>query len=206
MMWPKNHSRLGADGLRQLLLFFILMSYFTSGYAAVPTAAEMLQNIADQLPNIMKLVTAIAYVMGMFFIINGILKLKQYGEQRTMMSGEHHLSRPIIALVIGTALLYLPSAVQVGMSTFWANPNPYGYLDNQDPWLQTINSALIVFQLFGVISFIRGLVIISHLAGHGGNQPGTLAKGLVHIVAGIFCINIYQFTQMVAATLGISFW
>jgi hypothetical protein len=119
-----------------------------------------------------------------------------------MMSQEHHLTRPIVMIVIGSLLLYLPSAVRIGMSTFWTDPNPYGYLDQQNSWEQFINVVYIVIQFIGVLAFIRGLVILSHLGGHGGHQ-GQLSKGLTHIIGGIFCVNIYQFVQVIMITLGL---
>lgn len=169
--------------------------------STILTASDMLANIASQVPVLMQLVTALAYVMGMYLIISGIIKLKHVGESRTMMSQEHSIKAPIIFLVVGAMLLYLPSAVQVGMTTFWANPSPYGYVQQTDQWSQVINDVYLVVQLFGTIAFIRGMVILSHLSGHG--QPGTFAKGVTHIIGGLFCINIYQLVQVVLITLGI---
>jgi intracellular multiplication protein IcmC len=166
------------------------------------SAVDMLKNIFKQIPYLMRLVTAVSYVMGMYFIFVGIFKLKQYGESRTMMSQDHQLKGPLIFITVGAMLLYLPTSVQVGMSSFWAEPNPYGYLQQTDEWSQFINGCYTIVQLFGVIAFIRGMVILSHLGGHGG-QPGTLGKGLTHIIGGIFCINVYQFVQIVMLTLGI---
>lgn len=113
-----------------LLLVFAVCGYVAPAYSApvtIPTAAEMLQNISDQLPLIMRLTTAIAYVMGLYFVFYGLLKLKQFGEARTQMSQEHHLKEPLIMLVVGALLLYLPSSVEVGLSTFWSTPSPYGF-------------------------------------------------------------------------------
>lgn len=169
------------------------------------TPQSVLANIRDQLPNLMRLVTAVAYVLGMVFIFNGLLKLKEYGEARTQMSREHRLSQPLIFLGVGAALLYLPTSVQVGLSTFWAEPNPYAYLDKSaDPWFDVIKICFTIIQFVGVIAFIRGLVILTRLGGYGGGH-GELGKGLTHIIGGILCINIYQFVQVIMMTLGIPF-
>lgn len=168
------------------------------------TAQSMLTRIGDIVPNFTYLVTAIAYVLGMVFVISGVMKLKHLGESRTMMSREHSPVPPLILIGIGAALLYLPTTVRVGMNTFWATPSPYSYNENTDEWSQYLNICFSVVQLLGVIAFIRGLVILSRLGDHGG-QPGTFTKGLTHIIGGIFCINIYQFIQMINLTLGIQF-
>lgn len=165
------------------------------------SAQDMVNRIADQLPSLMRMVTAIGYVIGMYLILMGLLKLKEYGEQRTMMSSQHHLREPLGYLIIGALLLYLPSSVQVGMSTFWADPNPYGFLEEQDQWTSFFNNCFMIIQLFGTIAFIRGLVILSK-AGHGGGQ-NEFAKGLTHVIGGILCINIYQLIKVILFTLGI---
>ena len=166
------------------------------------SAADMLVNISKQIPQLMKLITALAYVLGMILIIRGILQLKHLGESRTMMSQEHGIMGPLIYIGAGSFLLYLPTAVNIGMSTFWTNPCPYCYPVDQDQWTQFLNVCYSVVQLFGVIAFIRGLIILTHLGGRGGGQD-TLSKAITHIIGGIFCINIYQFVQVILFTLGI---
>lgn len=166
------------------------------------SAQDMINRITEQLPSIMRMVTAIAYVLGMYFIFFSLMKFKEFGEQRTMMSSQHHLKEPVTYMIVGALLLYLPTSVQIGMSTFWADPAPYGYLEDQDQWSQFINNCFMVVQLFGVIAFIRGLVILSHTGSSHGGQ-GQFGKGLTHIIGGLFCINIYQLIKVVLWTLGI---
>lgn len=191
-----------------LLIFSGCMMPVFAADATTPTTAikvvsaqDVITNIATQIPMLMTLVTAIGYVMGFFFIFYGILKLKEFGEARTQMSTERHLKAPLIYLIVGALLLYLPSTVQVGLSTFWSEPSPYGYLQQADQWANFTKDIFLVIQLFGTIAFIRGLVILSHMAGHA--QHGTFSKGILHVIGGLFCINIYQLVQVVLITLGI---
>ena len=190
------------------IFYFIFSFISTPAYAAANIDVSslnlitMLQNLSTQIPMLMRLITAFAYVLGMIFIFIALVKLKHFGESRTMMSQEHGMMGPIIYFVIGTALLYLPSSVQVGMSTFWRDPSPYAYETvGTDQWSLFMGDIFLIVQLIGTISFIRGLVILSKLGGHGGQEG--LGKGITHIIAGIFCINIYQFVQVVASTFGI---
>lgn len=166
-----------------------------------PTPQTMILNFATQLPSLFRMVTAFAYVLGFWFVIHGIMLLKHAGEMRTQMSHEHHLSKPIAYIAAGTALIYIPSTVQVGLSTFWTNPNPYGYLQMQGQWFQFINVLFMIVQFVGVIAVIRGLIILKDFGGHG--QQGGIGKGLTHIIGGLFCINIYQFVQVVFASFGL---
>ncbi len=165
-------------------------------------AASFITNLAKSIPNLMQLVTATAYVMGMFFVINGLFHLKKYGEQRSH-SGDASLKGPLVYLFVGAALLYLPSTVRVGFSTFWTHPYPYQYdTDQRGAWAELIKASFMIIQLIGTISFIRGLVLFTQMSG-SGQQPGTFGKALAHIIAGIFCIDLYDFLKTVFNTLAL---
>lgn len=204
MLPTHSKSKLTSNACCFLLLFaaalFVVPAYAQD--VSQLSAQTMIINIAKQIPSLMRMITAIAYVMGMMFIINGVIKMKHLGESRTMMSQEHSVKGPLIMIATGGFLLYLPTSVQVGMSTFWTDPNPYGYLQQYDQWTAFLNDCYLIVQLVGTISFIRGLVILSHLGGHGG-QPGTFGRGMTHIIGGILAINIYQFVQVILNTLSI---
>lgn len=185
-----------------LLSFYSLPGFSQETTIGSPTPQQMLANIATQVPNLMRMVTAAAYVMGVYFMVMGLFKLKQYGESRTMMSHERELKGPLIYLAVGALLIYLPTSISIGLSSFWVNPNPYAYLQEENQWNELVNVAFLIIQFIGTIAFIRGLVILTHLGGQGG-QPEKLGKALTHIIGGILCINLYQFVQVIMATLGI---
>jgi len=190
--------------LTEAILLFVFLIYANTAYAAfVPNAGTMLQNLTVAVPQLMRLVTALAYVMGLFMLIKGVYALKQYGESKSMMSTEHSLKGPMLFIFVGTMLLYLPTSIQVGTSSFWANSTPLVYIPDAatNSWSTFINDIFMVIQLVGVISFVRGMVKLTHLSGSHG-QPGTLGTAMAHIIAGILCINMYQFLQVIFNTLG----
>lgn len=192
---------------KDLLIFVILsfLFYFSPAYAVgnEPNAGNIINNLADQMPNLMRLVTAISYVLGMFMVFKGLMEFKKFGEQRTMMSSSHELKRPLIFLVVGTALLYFPTTVNVGISTFWQYPSPLAYdTENGGEYTQIWKNALLIIQLIGAIAFIRGLLIMTQLAGHGGGQ-NVFGKAMAYIVGGIMCINMYGLLQIIWNTLGV---
>ncbi|HEU5282024.1 MAG TPA: hypothetical protein VFU82_08615 [Gammaproteobacteria bacterium] len=198
------NSRLSQVGAALVLAAMTgpLFAADATNYVTSLSAQDMITNIATQLPQLMRFVTAFAYVMGMYLIFGAIMKLKQFGESRTMMSQSHELKGPLFMLVAGSLLLYLPTSVQVGLSTFWADPSPYGYLEDTDEWSGFMNNVYMVVQLVGVIAFVRGLVILSRLGERGG-QGDSVGKAMTHIIGGIFCINIYEFIKVILFTLGI---
>lgn len=190
--------------LKLILAFLCVttMTYAPSSMAAVVDLATMLENFSKTVPQFMRLVTAFAYVSGMYLVFKGVMGLKQYGEQRTQMSSSHELKGPLLTMAVGTALLYLPSTVEAGLSTFWMDPNPYGYVQtDSDQWNTLIQDCFAVIQLIGVIAFIRGLFVLGQLSGQA--QPGTFGKGLAHIIGGVLAINLYQFAQAVINTLAL---
>jgi intracellular multiplication protein IcmC len=192
--------------IMRLLTYFILMItlfYSEVGYAEA-NLTTLLQNLAKTMPQLMQLVTAFGYVMGMFLVLKGVLELKKYGESRTMMSSTAELKGALVYIFVGAALIYLPTTVNVGMSTFWTEPNPYQYLDEaKDPWSDLIRDIFMVIQLIGTIAFIRGLLTLAKMGAHHGGQQGEFGKAMAFIIGGVFCINIYQFIQVVFNTLAL---
>ena len=146
-----RHLTINANPVNSIVFFiFIIASFYSSSTYAVdtPDASTMLSNLASTIPQFMKLVTAVAYVMGMALIIKGLMALKQYGEARTMMSTQQELKGPLIMICVGAALLYLPSSVDAGLTTFWTIPNPYGYQDSSsDQWATLIENCFLIWHL-----------------------------------------------------------
>lgn len=188
-----------------IALGFSCFMFSSSAYAApfMPDIATMLVNFSQVLPNLMRLVTALAYVLGFYLMVKGVMDLKQFGEARSMMSQEHSIMKPLVTLGVGTMLVYLPSSVEMGLSTFWMDVNPYGYLpDTEDSnWADLTDAAFMVVQLVGVVAFIRGLLMLTRVVGQGQD---TFGKAMAYVVSGILCINMYQFLQAVFETLGIT--
>jgi hypothetical protein len=177
--------------------------YMDSAYAVSANLETMITNFSQALPNLMRVVTALAYVMGMFFIIKGVIGLKNFGESRTARDDMHGLKGPLALLFVGAALLYLPTSVQTGISTFWQSASPLAYEPaTKDSWNELIKNIFLIIQLIGTIAFIRGLVILSHMGEQ--QQQGSFGRAMAHIVGGIMCINMYQFIQVISSTLGIT--
>ncbi len=169
--------------------------------ATVPDIGTMLINLAKANDGLMRLITAISYILGFYFVLKGVAELKHVGESRTMMSREHHIKGPLFTIAAGTALIYLPASVHVGISTFWESQFPVPYVPtSSDPWADLIKACFMIIQIVGVVAFIRGLVLLTHVSeGHG--QSGGFAKAIAHLVGGIFCINMYQFILIIENTL-----
>jgi hypothetical protein len=205
-MLNKANFKLWTPSLFKALIITLVSfsGFYTQlAYADVPDAATMLENLVSNVPQFMQLVTATAYVMGIYIMYKGVMGLKNFGEQRNMMASNQELKGPLILLATGAALMYLPSSVQAGLTTFWSDPNPYGYVtDATDEFSVLYQDAFLLIQLLGTVAFIRGLLVLSQLG--GGAQGASLGKGLTYIGAGVMCINLHDFLNTINGTLGIT--
>jgi len=165
-----------------------------------PSATEMLQNIAESMPQVLQLVSAAAYVFGIACILKGVYKLREYGELRTMMSSNTSIMPTLVMFCVGAALLYFPSAYQIGLQTVFAYSNPLTY-SSVSGVSSDLSSALFqIVQVIGGIAFIRGLLMLNSVTGQG-SQPGMFSKAVTHVVGGLCAINLWGTFDIISNTL-----
>ena len=199
---------LGLYSVVSLLMLFGSPLYAANGdetpkqATGIPTAQDVLNRIYEQLPQLTGMLYAIVFILGLVFIFKGLVKLKLLGEQRSMMSQHGSLKAPLLYLLIGALLLYLPSTLLISTSTFWTTPCSYCYPTTPDsaftPFFKVVYA---VVNFVGLIAFVRGLVILSHTGEQ--SQQGAFAKAMTHIIGGILCMNIGTLVQTIFTTLGI---
>ena len=187
--------------------FFGCTACLLSGCGALPDASsvnlqQMIINVAATIPSFVQLCTAGAYLMGFLLVLQGVHKLKEYGEVSSMMGGSRNIWSPLMTLAVGSMLLYFVSSYQVGLQTLFgtSSPSPLTYSGGTDYSEELINAVVLLMQLVGCIAFIRGLLILNSAAGHNA-QPGSYGKGITFIVGGLLSINIYGTWQAVINTL-----
>ncbi|VEB35350.1 IcmC (DotE) [Legionella sainthelensi] len=176
----------------------------------ISSQVNILNNVANNLLPVERLITGAAYLIGCAFLFKGVYSLKQYGEQRTMYSSNTNIKEPLTYLLIGTMLIYFPTTFSTFMqSTFgYQNVLEYAPVNSGNSTLNILfgsGSAVggpltIVIQVIGLIAFVRGWVLIARAASSGG-QPGATAKGLIHVFGGILAINIVGTLEMFNNTL-----
>lgn len=172
--------------------------------------ANILNNVAQSMPAVEKLVTGAAYLIGLSFVFKAISTLKSYGESKTMMSNGGSLKEPLVYIMSGAMLLYFPTAFKVFMQTAFGYENvlQYAPINSQNNAFDTLfgsGSAVgeplsIIIQVIGVIAFTRGWILIARSSGQG-QQPGGTGKGLMHICGGILAMNIVGTIDMINNTL-----
>lgn len=174
--------------------------------AAAPTLTVMLTNIAKQIPYLYQLITVIAYIAGFFCIFRGIYELKQYGHGMSMMSVQHSLKGPVLMLMFGAALIFLPEAARTMLITVFGNNDVLGYPSSgtADPSFNLMGTVLVrIVQFVGTVAFIRGLLLMYRM-GQGQAQPGTMSKGVTHLIGGVLAMNVIGTANVLGSTLGVS--
>lgn len=164
----------------------------------------MLTSLNSTIPAFMQMVAGAAYVMGISFTASAIYHMKVYGEARTMMATQTGLKQPVTYIFVAAMLFYLPTSVNsVMLTTFgYDNPLAYGEWSGGSVGLATM-VFLQIIRLIGLIAFVKGWVLLARSSQQGA-QPGQFGKAMVHILGGIFAINIVGTTNMLANTLGIT--
>lgn len=174
--------------------------------------ATMLTSLKRNAGPLIRFVVATAYVIGIWFVISAIMDLKMVGQSTHMQNSQQgHVSRPLIKMIIGVVMLYLPTTIDVGVWTLWghtatgATGESYmSYTPHaSDPFAPAKEGAIAIVRVVGYVSFVRGLIILSR-ANDQGAQPGTFGKGLMHVIGGILAINIVETVKIIANSLGFS--
>lgn len=173
------------------------------------TALENLTYAFEQLVN---LVAAISYVMGLYFIFRGIGMYKIFATQSFASAQKGEVAGPLVFLMVGAILMYFPSTLDSSLQTIFG----YGAKDispaedmigyaaltsSGENWKEISNVLIKYMKLIGFIAFLRGWTILSKM-GHSGSQPGSVGKGIVHIIAGVLLINIVDTIRLLAETFG----
>jgi hypothetical protein len=173
----------------------------------LPNVAQVLENFSTVVPDLMALVTACAFVGGMWMVIANVAGLRNAAYISMAGQNQRSVTSHIICLLIGGALMYLASTVQVGTATFWKDTSPFAYTqDSGNPYETFINVVYQIIALVGTIGLIRGFYILASGKDDQSNHGtfhGHVARGFTHIIGGIFCINIHLFLQTVFTTLGL---
>lgn len=215
-----------------LKLNFWLKLLVTINLLIQPTiacAAISITDIQDILVNTqsilnpgLALMLAISFVVGIYLVLKGLLKLKAFAMPQSQMSQPGEFSGPILHILIGTVLIYVPTSTDVLTNTLFGNNLPSmfggsgdaniynlgrastalsyitgsGSLGNQ--WSTLVDTVVYYMQFIGFLAFLRGWLILSH---SGRGQQSEVGKGIIHIVGGILAINFLPLVDAVVNTV-----
>lgn len=144
----------------------------------------ILGNISQSLYPVQRLITGGAYVLGILFFITAMMKFLKIGNHRAQSSSQEKMYSPMMYLLFGSLLLYLPSALNLAANTAFGVGNVLTY-SNYNP-TNIYSSMGLLIRTAGVLWFVRGCVLVAQ-ASEPGTQHGP--KGLIFILAGILSMN-----------------
>lgn len=151
---------------------------------------------------IAQIIQIVAVLLGVVLLVGSLFQFKRYGEMRTFMSQQMTMAGPLGMLLASACLLSLPTFLGTSLLALWGDTSPLQYTGGTSGLGQLMPPILIFVRIVGLISIIRGVLLLSR-AGHQG-QPGTLGKAFTHIIAGVMCMHILGVTGLLENILDIN--
>ena len=158
----------------------------------IPDLITMLGNISLALVPIQYLITGGSYLLGLIFVISALRRFKSLGDNRS----QEKASVPVIYLMMGAGLVYLPSTMSVLANTAFGSNSILTYSNYNQASVYSVLGIMV--RVAGLIWFIRGCVLVAH-SSEPGMQDGP--KGLLFIFAGILSLNFDNTVSMVNSTV-----
>ena len=182
------------------------MDFFASGTSM--DMANIFQNIGEQIDPIKNFLIILCYVIGVGMSVAAVMKLKKYGTRTAFMHVEMSMVGPFLQFFVGVGLFYMPYFISsLNLTLFNTDAIASSILSwtatSSDDFETYVIPILGVIQIIGIISFIRGWVMLAK-ATNPGQQPGAISKGITHVIGGILAVNIYTFIEVVYQTLGLN--
>jgi len=168
-----------------------------------------LNNLAAAFGTLRALIIAISYVSGLALMIRGVMMYRIFANQTFGSAQRGEIAGPMVFLFVGALLFYFPSTMDTSLITLFGSTDiadsssivGYANLSGIAKWQAIADICVKYLTLVGYIAFVRGWLILSKM-GHPGAQPGSVAKGIVHVIGGILLINIVNTVNMLASTFG----
>lgn len=148
----------------------------------------MIGNLSRSLSSVEALISGLGYLIGILFMMTGMLKLKKIGDARASSGSHEKMFVPVAYFLGGAALIFLPSMLSILSNTTFGMGNVLEYIP-YNPY-SIYNSMGILIQTAGLIWFVRGCVLLVH-----GSEPGVQEgpKGLAFVAGGILAMN-FEYT------------
>jgi hypothetical protein len=115
-------------------------------------------------------------------------------------SRDRGVGRAWAALIVGAIFLNAPAFLDALSQTFLAQ-NSTQALTYQPPASEGqayVQFAVFLTAIVGLIGLGRGLWLLKD----SGRNQGFMARGLIHIVGGILCVNLVETIRLIAQALG----
>ncbi len=174
----------------------------------IPNADTMLVNISNNIPELITLATAIMYLLGTYIIVISVAAMRNAALISSSGQGTPSMWDLWKQTLVGAALIYFPSTVDVGTATLFGQMAPYAYeMTEYSPFTELYRAAFLVIQLVGVLAVGKGIYELGFGSGKDSESGkiGPFSKGVMHMVGGIMCLNLQFTIEMIMGTLGVTY-
>lgn len=183
-----------------LLGVFSILALGAEPAFAQGNIVNMFANGLASFEALIRLVKLSAAIIGLFLIVNSIYKFSQMGTDPKITA-----KIPITMFLCGVGIFAVVATSGVLTNTLAVGENGPGKLlinagniKGSAVTAQGLLAIVTFIRLLGYIAFVRGWIIINDYA--QGKQQASLAKGLTHLIGGVFAINITATAGILANT------
>jgi intracellular multiplication protein IcmC len=190
---------------------------------------DIMVRLSGLLGPLMRLLLTISFISGIVFTLRGLLMLKAFSMPLTQASKPGEISGPLVYIFVGTILIYIPTSTDVLSATlFGSGPSIFsggkgsgdsftnlgnmgkasdkllGYapVSIEGQWAVMVDTIVLYMEFIGFLAFLRGWFLIAQ-SGQPGVQPGSISKGIIHVVGGLLAINFLPLVKAIRGTLGL---
>lgn len=167
-------------------------------------AGEIIANVVNLCNDWWGPIIIFSYLFGFCVLVIGIINLAK-SSQRTGQG----FYMPMMAIITGIFLLNLPAILNVVSHTFFDN-NPtsnfglnglsYQASSGSDITKLFLVGAFALFSVVGLFSIARGVYML--YTSSTQQSQNSFVGALIHIIAGVFLINLDQFLRLFGKSMG----
>lgn len=164
---------------------------------------QVLENIAREVGGMATLVSAIAYVLGIFFVVAAIMLAKASAEPAAR--SDHRKSAWLWSLAAAALMLSLPTTIASVAVTMFGNGTTtdltFAYTAAPERKLAPLGPLL---KLIGVIAVIRGIVVLRAVGMFGTRGNVTFPRGLTLVIAGVALVHMKNVLGLMSQLIGLN--
>ena len=162
---------------------------------------SILVAFSQSFPGLTQLLTVLAYLIGLWAGGSALVQLWRWQRYEP----EAGASSVALRFLVCGVMLFLPASIETGNETFFNAPTVMSYqygsaLSAEGKIL--VDTALGFVRIVGLWAFIYGWTLVLRAHQHRYDAPSS-TKGVVHIVGGVFAMNIVATLRMLAETFGL---
>jgi hypothetical protein len=145
---------------------------------------KIFTNLVESLGPVQAMLSGFGYIVGVGFVLASLTRFHKAADTQTQSSSQEKMFVPILYLVMGVGLIFLPTTLNTMANTAFGVGNILSYSEDTEDKL--VGAIKFLIETTGIIWFVRGSILLTH-ASHPGVQEGP--KGLTFLVAGVFAMN-----------------